>query len=666
MPVLRLFGSPTLENDDGQPIGGGASQRHRLALLALLVRQRGGLTRDKLVALLWPESSGERARSSLNESIYVLRRALGDDAMLSTGDDLRLGAGALTVDVTLFEESLARGDAKQAVDIYRGPFLDGFFLSRAGEFERWSAAEREVLATLFRGALEALAAEADKRGDAPGAVRLWRRLAIESPLDARIATRLMTSLVAAGDRAGALEHARVHDALTADELGLAPDAEVAALAQRIREGWTPNVPRAPEPAPRPPAVPNEVRDTGESAEAPPVVPHAPPRLSRRKVALGVVSLVTIGGAAIIATRDWLPAPSHAATALDPAGLHVLRPPVGPPASPSVVAAASSIYVRGRAHLAHHREAELRAAIGAFDSAVALDPRFASAHAGLAIAAAEMHLRFAPVDEAPAWGQRAVSEARVALELDSTLAQAHEALAAVHRKSEFDWDATIAESRRALQLDSTVSEPWFYMAGALYHLGLLSEAERAVHAGLNADPQADRTEALRTLATVALAAGRYTEATTLLQDVQRLSDRPVSDTHLATAYFYAGERQRAEHLLEPLLTSRSASAATRAQATLASFAASRGDRTRARELVEQAQRGMVDHHVAYSIGVTYAQLGDAPAAVRWLRTAVETGFRCYPWYTRDPLLAPVQSDTAFQALVAELRRGWERDRVRFRR
>jgi DNA-binding SARP family transcriptional activator/thioredoxin-like negative regulator of GroEL len=664
MPVLHLFGSPTLENDDGQPIGGRASQRHRLALLALLARTRGGLTRDKLVALLWPESSTERARSSLNESIYVLRRALGDDAILSTGEDLRLGAAALTVDVTTFEESLARGDAAQAVETYRGPFLDGFFLSRAGEFERWSAAERDSLADSFRGALDTLAADADRRGDAPGAARLWRRLATEVPLDARIATRLMTSLVAAGDRAGALEHARIHAALAAQELGLAPDAEVAALAQRIREGRTPNVQRALEPSPQPTTLPNE-RSGGAEPTGPSSVAHRPsPARTRRRVVLAAASIVMIGVAALIATRDWLPAGSHAALALDPAGLHVSRPPGSALPAPSVVAAATSIYVRGRAHLAHHREAELRAAIAAFDSAIALDQRLARAHASLAIAASEMHLRFAGVDEAPAWGQRAVSEARVALELDSTLAEAHVALAAVHRKSEFDWEATIAESRRALQLDSTASEAWFYMAGALYHLGLLPEAERAVHAGLDADPQADRVEALRTLATVALGAGRYTEAATLLQDVQRLSDRPVSDTHLATAYFYAGERTRAERLLEPLLTSRSASAATRARATLASFAASRGENARARALVEQAQRGMVDHHAAYGIGVTYAQMGDAPAAVRWLRTAAETGFRCYPWYTRDPLLAPIQSDPAFQVLVAELKRGWERDRVRF--
>ena len=203
-----------------------------------------------------------------------------------------------------------------------------------------------------------------------------------------------------------------------------------------------------------------------------------------------------------------------------------------------------------------------------------------------------------------------------------------------------------------------------MAGALYHLGLLPEAERAVRSGLDAQPSADRSEALRTLGTVAIAAGRYTEAASLLQDVQRLSDRPVSDTHLATAYFYAGERARAEALLDSLLTSHSASAATRAQASLASFVASRGDRARALSLLARAERGMVDHHVAYSIGVAYAQLGDIASAVRWLRTAMETGFRCYPWYTRDPLLAPIRRDASYRALEAELKRQWEKDRARF--
>ena len=50
---------------------------------------------------------------------------------------------------------------------------------------------------------------------------------------------------------------------------------------------------------------------------------------------------------------------------------------------------------------------------------------------------------------------------------------------------------------------------------------------------------------------------------------------------------------------------------------------------------------MSHHVAYSIGTAYAQLGDPRAAVRWLERAAATGFPCYPWYARDPLLAPLQ-------------------------
>jgi DNA-binding SARP family transcriptional activator/lipopolysaccharide biosynthesis regulator YciM len=651
MPVLRLFGVPTLAHDDGRLVGGRASQRHRIALLALLARAPSGYTRDKLLSLLWPESDAERGRNLLNESIYVLRRALGEEVILSNGDDLRLGLGSLTVDVSQFEESLDRGELARAVEIYVAPFMDGFFLTRSGEFERWLDREREALATRVRQAVESLAAVADDRGDAAGAVILWRRLLTESPLDARLVLRLMQSLVAAGNRAGALEQARIHAALQAADVGLPPDPQIETLAQRIRDGWTPG-PRS-EPSSAPP-VPN---DTTVHAGAP-ASTLGRPRMRPVWVlaAAGGLAVTLVVAVLVVRPRLFLvnrDGSRSVAIAVPSGGAAATAPPV-----------AAQLYERGRAHLVHHREPDLREAIAAFDSAIAIDSRFAGAHAGLAVAAAEMHLRFASVDEAPAWGRRAVDEARAALQLDSTLAEAHEALAAVDRKSEFDWEGTIAESRRALELDPRAAQPWFYMAGALYHLGLLSEAEHAVHRGLDAQPTVDRAEALRTLGTVAVAAGRYTEAASLLQDVQRLSDRPVSDTHLATAYFYAGEHDRADKLLEALLAARSASAATRAAASLASFVAAEGDRDRARLLVARAERGMVDHHVAYSIGVAYAQLGDPASAVRWLRTAAETGFRCYPWYTRDPLLAPLRNDVSYRALEEELKRQWLRDRLRF--
>jgi TolB-like protein/Tfp pilus assembly protein PilF len=329
-------------------------------------------------------------------------------------------------------------------------------------------------------------------------------------------------------------------------------------------------------------------------------------------------------------------------------------------SPRAAGAAYDLYLEGRAHLARHREAETRAAVAAFEGAIARDSAFALAHAGLATASAEMQLRFSSTEQAPEWGERAESEARRALQLNPALPEAHEALAAVYRKAEFDWHGTIVESRRALALNPSAAMPHFYVGGALYHLGLLDDAEREVRAGLEAQPVSDRVEALRTLGTVALAGGRYAEAVSLLQAVQRMSDRPVSDPHLAAAYFYAGDAARAERLLEGLMDSPSGSAATRARAMLASILASRGDRARADSLVAAAERGTVDHHVAYSLGAAYAQLGRPGDAVRWLRTAWDTGLRCYPWLARDPLLAPVRDTPEFRAMLAELKASWEQE------
>jgi TolB-like protein/Tfp pilus assembly protein PilF len=330
----------------------------------------------------------------------------------------------------------------------------------------------------------------------------------------------------------------------------------------------------------------------------------------------------------------------------------------PSRSSAAAGAAYDLFLEGRVRLAHHRESETRAAIAAFEGAIGRDSGFALAWAGLATASAEMELRFASTATAPEWGERAETAARRALELDPALPEAHEALAAVYRKAEFDWHGTIVESRRALALNPSAATPHFYSGGALYHLGLLEEAEREVREGLESQPVSDRVEALRTLGTVALASGRYAQAVSLLQAVQRMSDRPVSDPHLAAAYFYAGDGALAERVLEGLVGSQSGSAATRARAMLASILASRGERRRADSLLAAAERGTVDHHVAYSVGVAYAQLGRPQVAVRWLRTAWDTGFRCYPWYARDPLLAPLRDAPEFRAMLEDLKTSWE--------
>lgn len=147
---------------------------------------------------------------------------------------LRLNPALATSDLAEFRASLARADAEAAVALYAGPFLEGFLIRGADPFERWAAAERAELAAQHARALETLAERAAARGDAWGAAEWWRRLQAADPLSGRVAAGLMRALDAAGDRAGALRHARLHEALLQQEIGpAAADPVVAALAAEL-------------------------------------------------------------------------------------------------------------------------------------------------------------------------------------------------------------------------------------------------------------------------------------------------------------------------------------------------------------------------------------------------------------------------------------------------
>jgi Tfp pilus assembly protein PilF len=317
------------------------------------------------------------------------------------------------------------------------------------------------------------------------------------------------------------------------------------------------------------------------------------------------------------------------------------------------AAAYEHYLAGRAQLARLTKGSTLAAVDNFERALRLDPDYALARAGLAMASADMHLRFASAPEVKTWGARAEQEARHALTLDPNLAEAHLAMAAVYRKAEFNWDGTLEESRRALALNPSLDLGHYYRAAAFYHLGLFERARGEVREGEKANPE-NRVEQVRTDGVIALLSGHPGQAVALFEQVRRLSDRPVSDSYLALAYFYYGERAQAEATLDTLSRSSSASAAGRAKAALASFVAARGDRNRAQALLREVTGGSyMDHHVAYSIGATYAQLGQPAEARRWLAQAAQTGIPCAGWFAWDPLLQPLRGDPGFQQLLREL-------------
>ncbi len=285
---------------DGQRLTGAASQPRRLALLALVAGSgEQGMTRDRLLGMLWSETDEERARKGLNQALYALRQEMGGDEVFLGSRDLRLNSELVISDVAVFSGAIKSGQLERAAAEYIGPFLDGFHLSEAPEFERWLEEERAGLARDYATALERLARRAAERGDRPGAVEWWRKLAAQDPLNARVAIGLMEALVATGDRTAALQHARVHEALLHQELEAAPDREVLALAEAIRRQ-----PAAPEPAAaKPAAVVARIPDPAPPPSEHPAVPGPPRRVGRPVAAAALIAAGLGAGALILRTPD---------------------------------------------------------------------------------------------------------------------------------------------------------------------------------------------------------------------------------------------------------------------------------------------------------------------------------------------------------------------------
>jgi DNA-binding SARP family transcriptional activator len=233
---LITFGGLLLQQDGSLHLGP-AAQRRRLALLAIIAASRGrGVNRERLLALLWPDSNPEAGKHSLYQAIHAIRRALGSDDVLVGSAALQLNPELIGSDVAEFEEANEQGAHERAVRLYRGPFLEGFRLEQAPEFEQWQDGERVRHGQEYTTALEALALGASKRGHHTDAVRWARRLAAADPVSTRAALGLIEALIAAGDRASALQFATVHASLVRQQLETEPDPAIESWIARLQAG----------------------------------------------------------------------------------------------------------------------------------------------------------------------------------------------------------------------------------------------------------------------------------------------------------------------------------------------------------------------------------------------------------------------------------------------
>ena len=232
---LQTFGTLRLVHSEDQTVlGDHGHQRRRLALLAVLAASgERGRSRDQLLGLFWPEVPQARARHSLDQLLYALRTSL-DENLFGGGNPVQLNAALINSDVGDFSDALARRDLESAIALYRGPFLDGFYLNDAPEFEQWMDAERRRIERTYTDALEHLAKSLEDANDPSAVAPLLHKLIDIDPVSSKHAVGLIRALMNAGDHTAALRYAERYEAIVERELGTGVGPAVAELVAEVR------------------------------------------------------------------------------------------------------------------------------------------------------------------------------------------------------------------------------------------------------------------------------------------------------------------------------------------------------------------------------------------------------------------------------------------------
>jgi DNA-binding SARP family transcriptional activator len=268
------------------------TQPKRLALfMYLTLAEPGGLhSRDRLLALLWPEADDASSRHSLRNALHALRQALGEEVVVTRGESwVGLDLGVLRCDVLELRAHLAAGRLDEAIASWSGDLAPGFHLSGAPEFDRWLEEQRRALGHAVRTAAWTRAHQLEGTGAAE--LEALRRAMHLDPGNEPGARRLMHLLAAAGDRSGALRAYQDLSGWLAHELETEPSAETRTVAERLRAADAVKQP----PAARQTPAAGVTSPAMVSTHAPSSEQPAPrPRLRRAGVAIAVATAVMLG------------------------------------------------------------------------------------------------------------------------------------------------------------------------------------------------------------------------------------------------------------------------------------------------------------------------------------------------------------------------------------
>jgi DNA-binding SARP family transcriptional activator/predicted ATPase/Tfp pilus assembly protein PilF len=234
---LVLLGKPKFERNN-EPLPALTSLKGQ-ALLAYLAVTRQPHSRSALAGLLWGEMPEEVARTNLRVILSELRKVVGD-AVIATRRSVEFNrhSGAW-LDIEALEQAARSGADLSAVDLYRGDFMDGFYVPEAELFEAWLLGERERLRQLALEMLGQLADRALAQGQLATGVEAARRLLNIEPRHEGGHRQLMKLLAANGQWSMALAQYESCRQILAETLGVEPAAETTALNEQLKAAGNP-------------------------------------------------------------------------------------------------------------------------------------------------------------------------------------------------------------------------------------------------------------------------------------------------------------------------------------------------------------------------------------------------------------------------------------------
>ena len=624
--MLRLHTLGSFELLEGEPpaVRLIPTQPKRLALLAYLALAHppGAHRRDTLLALFWPELSAEEARRALRQALHHLRRAVGEAAIETRADDqVQFQEGSLWCDALAFQVAVAEGRPDDALALYRNGFLAGVHLPDvSAELEEWIEQTRGRLRGIAGEAAAALSERAEGAGDLSGAVEAARVGCDLDPDDEARARRLMQLLDRRGDRAAALQiYERLARRLES-EYQTSPSAETAALARSLREVGRED--QAPAPATAPEMVP-------PSPEPAPTASRARPR-ARWLAPVVLLAALVLGALLFTASRRPGPARSGAVATGNPE--------------------AHTLYLKGRYFWNKRTNEDIETALDYFQQAVDLDPGYSPAWVGIADVWIfwGWYSRLAPRETFP----RAKRAVTMALEFDSTLAEAHTSMAHIHLEFDHDWQAAEREYRRAIELDPDYAIGHHWYGGFLSAMGRHQEALQQAETARTLDPLS-----LIIQTWVGLRyyfAEDYEHAIAEYREALKLDDDfAPAHWHLGWALAQTGRFEEAVAEAERALALDRENLAYLASLGHAYARAGRVDDARA-TLARLVQASKGRHVSAYHVAAIHLTLEDTSSALDWLARAYEERSPWLPYVAVDPRFGALRSHPRFEALLRKAR------------